>query len=304
MTLESAALRVGSSVLSLQAQVTNYGNPLVEGHYDLHIHAQDFAAMAKPVVPAGDLALSGKLHYQGSVGEPLVREILLDGQIASEEITAASAQGRVDLRRLQGRYELANGTLQAHDVTFETLGGRLSTDAKLEHLDSTVAAQVKTTLRGISLPAVQHSLRQAEIKGVTLAGRVDGSVTAAWTGSVSDVQARGDLTVNSASHGVPPGMLASTGEVGRWFDSCVLRRSTCVSLPFRDHLRCGFLRRPLECRDRSAIIPICKFWLTQRIFTNSRNCLQLSAASRRKLRNLEAARRSKRRFRDRCKSLK
>ena len=37
-------------------------------------------------------------------------------------------------------YQLANGTLQARDVDFETLGGKVFTDVEIQNLDATAAA--------------------------------------------------------------------------------------------------------------------------------------------------------------------
>ena len=197
-SLDSAMLKVGDSALSLQAELTNYSNPAIEGRYDLRIHAQDFSGMARPVSPTGDVSLVGRIHYQGSDDQPLLQGLLLDGRIASEEISAASSQGRIDLRRLQGQYQLANGTLLAHDLTFEVLGGKLLTEIKLEHLDSTVAAQVRAKLQGISLQSAQQAVRQARIQNLSLTGRLNGTVDASWTGTISSLQARADLNVASS----------------------------------------------------------------------------------------------------------
>jgi translocation and assembly module TamB len=198
LSLDSAVLKVGSSALSLQANLTNYSNPAIEGRYDLRIHAQDFSGISQPVTPAGDVSLAGSIHYQGSDGHSLLQSVLLDGRIASEGIAAASAQGRIDLRRLQGQYKFANGTLQANDVTFETLGGKLSTEIKLEHLDKTVGAQLQAKFQGISLQSAQQAFRLARVQNQSLTGRLNGSADASWTGSISSLQARADLNVTSS----------------------------------------------------------------------------------------------------------
>src|SRR5882762_3182069 len=56
LSLESAEMKVGSSAVSLRADVSDYSNPTVEGDYDIRIHTQDFAAMSPTVTPAGDVA--------------------------------------------------------------------------------------------------------------------------------------------------------------------------------------------------------------------------------------------------------
>ena len=158
-SLESALLKVGSSTLSLNAELNNYANPTIEGRYDLRIHGQDFSRISKPVMPAGDVSLSGTVRFGGENNENLLRRISLEGGMTSDQIAASSPDGRLNLRRLQGRYQLRNGTLQAQDIVFETLGGTVSADIEIRHLETMIAGQLRITLRGISLRAAQRALR-------------------------------------------------------------------------------------------------------------------------------------------------
>src|ERR1700730_1740616 len=102
LSLESAEMKVGASTVSLRADMRDYSNPTVEGDYDVRIHTQDFRQMSPAVTPAGDVTLSGKIHYRRS-GQPLLRCLSIDGQVASEAIAASSSQGHLDLRQLQAR---------------------------------------------------------------------------------------------------------------------------------------------------------------------------------------------------------
>lgn len=204
LSLESALLKVGNSALSLNAELTNYSNPAVEGHYDLRLHTQDLAAISRPVTPAGDVSLAGNFHYQSADNRTLLQSIAMDGQIASEQLAALSSEGRLDLRQLQGHYQLVNGAFQSCDLRFEALGGKISTDIELEHLDTTVIAQVRTMLQGISLQAAQQSLRAAEVRRLGLTGKLDGIVDASWTGNANNIHARTDLTLKAASNNTTP----------------------------------------------------------------------------------------------------
>ncbi len=213
LSLESAELKVGASSLSVHAELTNYSDPVVDGRYELRIHTQDFSATTRPVTPVGDISVSGKLRYQSLAGRPLLQSILLNGQIASEELAAASPEGRFSLRKLQGNFELANGSLQARDVSFDTFGGRISSDIKLEHLDSAASGEMKITLRGISLEAAQRSLRRAQ-GVVNVSGRADGTVEASWANTASKGQVRADVVVKSAADsGIQPSVATMPKQV-------------------------------------------------------------------------------------------
>ncbi|MGO9369135.1 MAG: hypothetical protein ACLP0H_16015, partial [Terriglobales bacterium] len=209
-SLESALLKVGSSALSLKAELSNYNRPTVEGRYDLRIHTQDFSAISQPVTMAGDVSLTGTIHY-GSTndGQPL-RNISIDGRAVSEGLAVSSTEGRLDLRRIQGRYQLQDGNFQTHDFTLEALGGKVYAEVELRHLDTTAVGQVRTTLRGISLQAAQQAVRQAEVKHVRLASAIDGTVEASWTGNLNDALVRTDLTLKSAP---TPAIQLSSGAV-------------------------------------------------------------------------------------------
>jgi translocation and assembly module TamB len=197
LALESAELKVSSSVISLRADMTGYDNPKVEGHYDIRIHTQDFGALSPALTPAGDISISGNIQYQGTSGQALLQSLSTDGQIASEQLTAASSEGRVDLRRLQGRYQLTNGTLQAHRLVAEVLGGRVSADIDVEHLDTAAVSEIRASLTGISLQAAEQAIRKSQLTPVTLLGRLDGTVDASWTGSVRNINARSDLRLRA-----------------------------------------------------------------------------------------------------------
>ena len=198
--LESAELKVGSSAISLRGDMTDYSKPMVEGDYDIRIHTQDFGAMSRALTPTGDVSLSGKIRYHGTSDQPLLRSVSIDGHIASEALVAASSEGRLELRRLQGRYELANGTLQAHNISAELLGGQINADVNIQHLDTAAVFRIRTSLKGIWLQAAEQAIRRPELKPVALLGKLDGTADVAWTGNVRNVSARSDLSLRAAAN--------------------------------------------------------------------------------------------------------
>jgi translocation and assembly module TamB len=200
LSLESAELKVGSSGISLRADMTDYTSPTVEGDYDIRIHTQDFGAMSRALTPAGDVSLSGRIHYHETSDQPLLRSVSIDGQIASEALAARSSEGRLELRRLQGRYELANGTLQAHNIGAELLGGQINADVNIQHLDTAAVFRIRTALKGISLQAAEQAIRRPELKPVALLGQLDGTADVAWTGSVRNISARSDLMLRAVAN--------------------------------------------------------------------------------------------------------
>jgi translocation and assembly module TamB len=197
LNLESALLKLGSSVVALHAGVSNYSNPIADGDYQIQIHTQDFAAMSPQAAPAGDVTLTGKLHYKAVGTQPLLRNISINGQLASEVLSAVASGDRVELRRLQGTYQLAGGNLDIQNLTVNSLGGRITANAQIKHLDTTPDSRVQAALHNISLKAVQQALRTQGVNGATLSGTLGGKAEASWKASIDNLRAHSDLTVEA-----------------------------------------------------------------------------------------------------------
>ena len=169
------------------------------GEYDIRIHTQDFAEMSPTVKPAGDVSLTGQIHYQNQNNQPLLRSVAIVGQIGSAGLSAASPDGRLDVRKLQGHYQLANGSFQTKDLEVESLGGRIRAEVEIQHLDATPVSRVQAALRSISLQAAQQAIHRPGVKQVAVSGTLDGMVQASWTGSVSNLRAHSDLNLHAAA---------------------------------------------------------------------------------------------------------
>ena len=196
-SLESAVMKIGASTASLRADITNYAEPTATGDYDIHIHAQDFSVLSPDVKPGGDISLFGKLDYRNKANQSFLQSVALTGQLASEELSAVTSNGRLELRRLAGTYHLANGTLRAAEIKAGTLGGELRAAVEVKDLDTTPSSHINALLHSISLHAVQQAVHGAELKQVAVLGSVDGKVDASWTGSPSNIRARSDLTIRA-----------------------------------------------------------------------------------------------------------
>lgn len=235
--LQSALLKIGSSAVTLHSALTDYSNPSADGDYQIRIHTQDFAAMSPGVSPAGDVVVSGKLHYRPIQGQPLLRNISVNGELASKVLTAVGSGNRVELRNLQGAYQLADGNLELKNFDMESFGGRIVANAAIKHLDATPDSQVRATLRNISLTAIQRALRTGPIGGAVLTGTLGGSAEASWKGSISNLLAQSDLSVqatasgksNVAGNGVPVNGAIHASYVGA--HQTVELRDTILRIP-------------------------------------------------------------------------
>jgi translocation and assembly module TamB len=196
LNVNSAVLRVGSSGVSLQAEVVDYSNPVADGKYQIRIHAQDFENLSPSARAEGDIALTGKLHYQTLAGQPLLHNVSVDGRIASQTLAAAASGRHVELRKLEGEYQLAGGNFKISNLSVESLGGRVVANAEMNHLDSTPESRVHASLQNISLRALQQ-LSGTQTTGAALSGTLAGTAEASWKGGMDKLRARSDLTVRA-----------------------------------------------------------------------------------------------------------
>ena len=195
--LESAVLSIGSSRVALHAVISNYANPVADGDYVIAVHAQDFAQLSPGTAPGGDVLLRGKLHYQEMGNEPLLRTVSVRGELASEVLTAVASGSKLELRKLQGQYQFAEGRLQVKNVSTEALGGRITAAVDIKNLDATPDSRVHVGLQNVSLRALQQTLRRQELNAASVSGRLNGNAEAVWKGSIANLRAQSDLTVQA-----------------------------------------------------------------------------------------------------------
>lgn len=197
LILSSFTLRVGSSDVNLKAQLTNYSNPVADGEYRIRIHTEDFAAMAPSVSPAGNVSVTGKLEYHSVANEPLIKTVSVDGRLASDVLKAAASGKRVELRKLEGSYRLANGNLVVPNLSVESFGGKITANAEMKHLDSTPESSLHAAVNSISLRAIQQIAGEQATKEAALSGTLNGNADAAWKGSIKNLRAHSDLFVRA-----------------------------------------------------------------------------------------------------------
>ncbi|MGA7931858.1 MAG: translocation/assembly module TamB domain-containing protein [Candidatus Sulfotelmatobacter sp.] len=217
LSVESAVMKIGNSVASVRAHVSNYADPTADGDYNIQLDAKDFASLVPVYRPAGDLSLSGQMHYHNIPEQSLLRALAINGQIASEVLSAASSSGRVSITKLRGRYQLGDGALRANGIELDALGGSINADLTVHDLDATPRGRLRASLHRLSLHTAQQALRP-ELREVVVEGVLDGTADAAWNGSLSKVRVRSDLGLSadaknassSASHLPVDGVIHAT----------------------------------------------------------------------------------------------
>jgi translocation and assembly module TamB len=194
-SVESAILRVGTSDVALRAKLSDYGNPVANANYRIHLHTQDLAQMFPAARTAGDVTLDGTLHYHSLGNQALLRSVAIDGRIGSDAVVGAVSGRRFDVRRLAADYRIGGGNLQIRNLVAESLGGRITAAAEMMHLDSQPESNVRVSLRDVSIRALQQNFNPQDLQGAKLSGTLDGNFEASWKGAIRNLRARSDLTL-------------------------------------------------------------------------------------------------------------
>jgi translocation and assembly module TamB len=197
--LKPLVLTVARSRIELQGRVQDYSHPDVNGHYRFTIHPEDFrAALKNRSLPSGEISLEGSLHYHYQANAPLIRSVSIDGQLHSRELLVDAPQLHSTIRNVEGQFQLANGTLGAHGIAADLLGGHLTAVATMRDLERNPVSHIRATLESISLGGTENALHTANLRQIPIAGNLSGEVEASWAGTIQNLKARSDVTLKGA----------------------------------------------------------------------------------------------------------
>ena len=203
LTIESATLKVGSSIALLRGILKNYSDPIVSGFYKATLDGSNFTAFVPQFRPSGNISLIGEFNYHYAAGQPFLASLAASGQLGSDEFSAESGYGRISLAALRASYHLQDGMLHATEIQSDTLGGRVNAQIEISDLGRSPSGTLRASLRGISLKSIQRSLR-LRTSGVSVNGIVSGTTQASWTETFKKVRLRSDLTIQAAAASAVP----------------------------------------------------------------------------------------------------
>src|SRR6266496_947137 len=121
LNLKPLLLTLGGSRFALETTVRDYNNtPVANGRYDFVLHTQDFNGLSSANA-AGDVVLSGNLNYKDVPNQPALRNVSLSGSLDCSGLALVTEQALVKIQKIVGRYQLANGNLQADAFALDLL---------------------------------------------------------------------------------------------------------------------------------------------------------------------------------------
>jgi translocation and assembly module TamB len=205
LTLDSLVLKSGSSWFEAQGSMKDYANPSVEVSYQAALFSGELATLVKETsLPSGELDTKGAVTYRTNPSRPLIDNLSIIGTFNSPALTLTSPQAQANVRDLKGEYRLDDGTLEVRNLQGDVMGGHLAGQLRMAHLAENPDAQVKASIRDLSLPALRAALRPKPLPGIGIAGRFSCNLQGSWQGSLQNLQLRSDATIAGSVAETPP----------------------------------------------------------------------------------------------------
>ena len=198
MSLNNVTLTTPPMVAKLNATVQNYSNPTAHADYSITLNGAELRrVMNEPTVPTGDVLISGTADYTSQPNKALLDSVTMTGDVSSKELLVRTPDIKTAIRNIAAHYQVANGDAEVRDLRASLLGGEVTGQASVRDLSGKENGHVALDLHNISLADAKSLANSASLKQISLRGAVNGKVDATWNGSLENLLARADATVNS-----------------------------------------------------------------------------------------------------------
>jgi translocation and assembly module TamB len=200
MNLSNVTVTTQPMVAKLNANIQNYNNPVAHATYSITLDGGGLRRVMKdPSLPVGEVLINGSADYASQPNKPLLDAVAMSGEVTSRELLVRTPQLITAIRNLGAHYDMANGNAELRNVHANLLGGSITGQATVSDFSGKEAGHATLDLRNISLASLKTIASTSSLQQVSLRGEVNGKVDATWTGSMQNLVARADATVNSTA---------------------------------------------------------------------------------------------------------
>ncbi|MGA8233391.1 MAG: translocation/assembly module TamB domain-containing protein [Candidatus Acidiferrales bacterium] len=219
VTLSPGVVHAGGSRVTLQATMTNYANPQIEGKYEADVFTGEVGKTLKVAsMPAGEVRMNGALGFRNVPQQPALNGLRVDGQLQSARVLLAVGQAGAAVTSVRGSYVLANGNLRVRNVEAKAAGGSLAGNFEMDNLSGNTVSRVALTVSNASLLAVSQLAGTAPFLQHPVAGQMDLKAQAGWAGSFSNLKGHANATVRAPSEAAASGSIPLSGEIDVDYD--------------------------------------------------------------------------------------
>jgi translocation and assembly module TamB len=202
--LSPAVLSVGGSRVDLSATVTDYSAPNLDASYNARLDLGELrAALNSPTLPVGMVRLVGTAKYKSTPGSttPPLDTAVVNAALSSPGLAIRNGTTRAEIRDLHTELKLANGNAVLENLRANVLGGSILANATIRDVSTRKDARVRATLQNLSLADAATLMGPKMAQNVKLTGSANATLEATWHGSLQDLRAHSDATLQA---GVTP----------------------------------------------------------------------------------------------------
>ncbi len=186
LELNSAVVSTGQSQITVRGTVKDFSRPDVEANYEGALFTKDAATILRSdSLPLGEIRFGGTLEYAAAATVPFIKAARLDGWVRSDSLAVRTTTVATSVRAIRANYALSNGNATITDLHANILGGELSGQAKMLHVDASPASQVNVSVRSLRLEKISDAIRVQQPEKIRLLGKANLTAQATWTGDVS-----------------------------------------------------------------------------------------------------------------------
>jgi translocation and assembly module TamB len=206
--VSSLKLQSGNSKVEAKGGVSDFKNPRITADYTVKVDLTDAASiLRRRDIHGGTLELQGK-------GTWSVDQAVAEGKAALKDFDYRGEQGKAKIASVTSDYWVTSRQLRLTKMDLRLLGGGAAGDVEIvnwlaptevsgknhkpSHSEDRQRGLARFRLRGISVPELAFALTTLPrpLDRPHLAGSLDGSVDARWTGSASNSEVKVALDIN------------------------------------------------------------------------------------------------------------
>ena len=219
VTLAPGVVHAGGSRVTLQASMTNYANPQIDGKYEADVFTGELGKTMKVAsMPVGEVRGSGTLGFRSVPGQPALNGLRVDGQLQSARVSLAAGQAAAEVTSVRGSLVLANGNLRVRNVEAKAAGGSLAGSFEMDNLSGNTVSRVALTISNASLMALSQIAGTAPFVQHPVAGQMDLKAQAGWAGSFANLKGHANAKVSAPSEAAASGSIPLSGEIDVDYD--------------------------------------------------------------------------------------
>ncbi len=199
LSIDRLVITSEKSSISLNARLTNYAEPMIDGSYEGAFFTAEIAKTLRlKSLPLGEVAINGDLHCRPSARLPFLASIIVTGEARSERLAIPTNQNALDATGIHASFELKDANLRVQNAVANILGGQAHANWEMLHLGAQMSpSRLQATVQGVSLANASDAFAPADVRRIHFVGVTNADVSASWSGSINNAVAHLRLAIAS-----------------------------------------------------------------------------------------------------------